>query len=164
MLNSIGAETVTSRAGKEDSRAIRTLFPDPRRQHSNGGFGQRSTSLLAPFSFTTDMRACGEADILRSNRSGLGKPQTGLNDGQQERMIAAAQPFTAVRSGQQRVDLRSREKAYQGRGCRLLGITSTRWISPECCGVSSAAYRKNDRIAVKRRLRLRAPFARVLSK
>ena len=83
MLNRIGAETATARAGKEDSGAIRTLFPDPRRQHGHGGFGQRSTSFLASFSFTTDMRACGEADILLSNRSGLGKPQTGLNDGQQ---------------------------------------------------------------------------------
>jgi hypothetical protein len=42
------------------------------------------------------MRACSEANILLSNRSGLGKLQTGLNDGQPKRMIAAAQPFIAV--------------------------------------------------------------------
>src|ERR1035441_8703240 len=104
MLNRIGAETAAASAGKEDSSAIRTLFPDPRRQHGHGGFGQRSTSFLAPFSFTTDMSAGGEADILLSNRSDLGKPQTGLRLAevtsirQQERMIAAAQPFIAVRS------------------------------------------------------------------
>jgi hypothetical protein len=67
------------------------------------------------------MRACGEADILLSNRSGLGKPQTGLNDGQQKRMIAAAQPFIAVWNCQQRIDLRSREKAHQGTCLPLVG-------------------------------------------
>jgi hypothetical protein len=67
------------------------------------------------------MRACGEADILLSNRSGLGKPQTGLKDGQQKRMIAAAQPFIAVLSCQQRIHLRSREKAHQGACLPLVG-------------------------------------------
>ena len=79
MLNRIGAETTTARAGKEDSGAICTLFPDPCRQHGDGGFGQGGTSFLASFPFTTDMCACCEADILLSNRSGLGKPQPGLN-------------------------------------------------------------------------------------
>jgi hypothetical protein len=39
MLNCVGAEPATARAGKEDSCAIRTLFPDPCRQHGHSGFG-----------------------------------------------------------------------------------------------------------------------------
>ena len=67
------------------------------------------------------MRARGEADVLLSNRSDLGEPQTGLNGGQQKRMIAAPQPRIAVWSCQQRIDLRPGEKAYQRTWLPLVG-------------------------------------------
>jgi hypothetical protein len=48
--------------------------------------------------------------------------------------------------------------------CRFGGIASTRWITAECSGHSSAVYRKKERIAVRRRFRLREALARVFSK
>src|ERR1700674_1857213 len=72
MLNCVSAEPITSHRGEQETCAIIfTLFPDPRRQHNDTGFGQWSTSFLASFTFTSNMRSLTEADVLSSNRGDL---------------------------------------------------------------------------------------------
>jgi hypothetical protein len=38
------------------------LFPNPRCQHNDSGFGERGTSFLPAFSVTTNMSAIAEVD------------------------------------------------------------------------------------------------------
>jgi hypothetical protein len=97
MLDRISAKSTTPRSRKQDSFAIIfTLLPDPRRQHDDSGFGQWSTSFLAPLPFTSNMRSLTEADVLSKNRSDLGEAEACLNKGEEERMIAATQPRISV--------------------------------------------------------------------
>jgi len=89
MLDRVSAEATTLRSGEQDSCAIIfTLLPNPRRQHNDSGFGQWSTSFLAPLSFTSNMRSLAEADILSSNRGDLGEAEAGLNNCQKKRRSA----------------------------------------------------------------------------
>jgi hypothetical protein len=101
MLDRVSAEATTLRSGEQDSCAIIfTLLPDPRRQHDDSGFGQWSTSFLAPLPFTSDVCSLTEADVLSSNRGDLREAEASLNNGEEERMIAAAQPRLSVWSRQ----------------------------------------------------------------
>ena len=101
MLDRVSAEATTLRGGEQDSCAIIfTLLPDPRRQYDDSGFGQWSTSFLAPLSFTSNMRSLTEADVLSSNRGDLGEAEASLNNSEEERMIAATQPCISVWSRQ----------------------------------------------------------------
>jgi|SRR6266567_1000229 len=100
MLDCVSAKPTASHGGEQDSCAIITLLPDPRRQHDDSGFGQWSTSFLAPLPFTSNMRSLIEADVLSSNRGDLGEAEASLNDGEEERMIAATQPRISVWSRQ----------------------------------------------------------------
>jgi hypothetical protein len=102
MLDRISAEATTLRSGEQDSCAIIffTLLPDPRRQHDDTGFGQWSTSFLAPLPFTSNMRSLTEADVLSSNRGDLGEAKARLNNSEEQRMITATQPRISVWSRQ----------------------------------------------------------------
>src|ERR1700745_3304389 len=114
MLDRVSAEPTTSRSGEQDSCAIIfTLFPDPRCQHDDSGFGQWSTSFLPPLPFASNMCSLTEADILSSNRGELGESEAGLNRGQEERMIAATKPCILVWSRQECIDLRPSEETHK---------------------------------------------------
>jgi len=97
MLDRVSAEATTLRSGEQDSCAIIfTLLPDPSRQHDDSGFGQWSTSFLAPLPFTSNVCSLTEADVLSSNRGDLGEAEACLNNSEEERMIAATQPRISV--------------------------------------------------------------------
>jgi hypothetical protein len=76
MLNGVSAEPIPSQIWEQDSCAIFTLFPDPRREHDDSGFGQRSTAFLTSFTFTSNVRSLAETDVLLSNRDDLGEAET----------------------------------------------------------------------------------------
>ena len=80
-------------------------------------------------------------------------------------MVTTSQPCRSIGRRQQRFNLWPREKAYQGTWLSFwLGMASTRCMTPLCAGASSEAYRKNDRMAVRRRLRLLGPLRRSFSR
>ena len=121
MLDRISAESTTPRSREQDSYAIIfTLLPDPRRQHDHSGFGQWSTSFLAPLPFTSNMRSLTEADVLSSNRGDLGEAEACLNNSEEERVIAATQPCISVWNRQECIDLRPSEETHKWTGQRLL--------------------------------------------
>src|SRR5260370_37428966 len=106
MPNCVSAEPIPSHRGEQETYAIIfTLFPDPRRQHNDTGFGQWSTSFLASFTFTSNMRSLTEADVLSSNRGDLGDAEACLDNREEERVIAATQPCIWVWDSQECIDL-----------------------------------------------------------
>jgi hypothetical protein len=122
MLNCVSAEPITSHRGEQETCAIMfTLFPDPRRQHNDTGFGQWSTSFLASFTFTSNMRSLTEADVLSSNRGDLGEAEACLNNSEEERVIAATQPCISVWNRQECIDLRPSEETHKWTGLPFVG-------------------------------------------
>jgi hypothetical protein len=67
------------------------------------------------------MGSRAQADVLLSNRSDFGEPQTGLKDCQEERVIAAAQPSISVRGRQQRIDFEPGKKTHERTRLPLVG-------------------------------------------
>jgi hypothetical protein len=97
-----------------------TEFPRTRTQHSHRRLCQRSAALLAPFSFTTDVSANTKEDILLSQISYLGEPQASLDSGQNDRVIASANPRFLVHRAQEGFDFRSSEVIDQTSGKSLI--------------------------------------------
>src|SRR5436309_14622666 len=113
MLNAIGAQGPTTRAGKQSFGILSALLPDPGFEDRNCRFGQGSTAFLTPLASTTYVCAGTERDVLVAQCRHLRQSETSLNSSEQKRMITAPQPLLSIRCRQQRFDLRSREKTHQ---------------------------------------------------
>jgi hypothetical protein len=61
--------------------------------------------LLAALAVAAQVRAGGERDVGAAQAGELGDAQSGLDHGQQQRVVASAGPALAVGGGQQRSDL-----------------------------------------------------------
>ena len=141
VLHSVSAESFTPRIREQELRWLSSLFFYPGTQHRSRRLRQRRAALLAPFSFTTDVSANTKEDILLSQTSYLGESQASLDSGQKDRVIASTNPGFLVRRAQEGFDFGPSEIIDQTprKSLILYGIASTRWMSPECCGASSAA-------------------------
>jgi hypothetical protein len=95
VLHSVSAESITPRIRKQELRWLSFQFFYPSAQHRHRRLCQRSAARLASFSFTTDVSANTEEDILLSHTSYLGEPQASLDSGQKDCVIASADPIEA---------------------------------------------------------------------
>ena len=75
-------------------------------------------------------------------------------------MIAATRPCGFIGRLEQGIDLRPYQIVNSFMDAALAGMAKTRWIGADWAGNSNAAKRKNERIAVNRRFRLRVPTPR----
>src|SRR6516225_2666334 len=92
ILDGVGTQWATTRAGEQDLRTILSLFLNPRGEHAHGRFRQGGASLFPSFSLTSDMSTRTERDITLSKAGHLGKSQAGLHCGQQQSVVATSQP------------------------------------------------------------------------
>jgi hypothetical protein len=125
VLHSVSAESVTPGVREQELRWLSSQFFYPSTQHRHRWLCQRSAALLAPFSFTTDVSANTEEDILLSQTSYLGEPQASLDSGQKDRVIASTNPGFLVHRAQKGFDFRSSEVI--DRAARALPRSPATW-------------------------------------
>jgi len=121
VLHSVSAESFTPRIREQELRWLSSLVFDPGIQHRRRWLCQRRASLLAPFSFTTDVSANTKEDILLSQTSYLGESQASLDSGQKDRVIASAAPAFLIGCAQEGFDFRSSEVIDQTPGQPFIG-------------------------------------------
>jgi hypothetical protein len=87
--------------------------------------------------------------VVAGQASELGYRQSGLQQGGDHRVVAAADPGGALRDGQQRVWLGAGEPTDVGAG-DAAALDGTRWIVAGSSGARSAAYLNIEWIAARR--------------
>src|ERR1043165_5631392 len=75
VLGGVGAEASAARTGKQKPGVVLALSFHPSDHDRSRGLGERSGSLLAPFTLATDMSADAERDVLRAQAGQLGQTQ-----------------------------------------------------------------------------------------
>src|SRR5260370_21664193 len=79
-------------------------------------FCQRCAALLAAFADHPHVSAGSEDQVRARGGGDLRKPQTRLDSREDKRVVAPSEPGALIRSGEQGIDLWTREKADQGAG------------------------------------------------
>jgi hypothetical protein len=89
-------------------------FAQPGFQYGDRGFRQRSAPFLAALADHADVSTRTDCDILAFEPGHFGQTQTRLYRYQEKRVIAPAEPGALIGSGEQGIDLLTREEADQG--------------------------------------------------
>ena len=156
ILNRIGTQATAMHVGEKCDGVVGRRFLEPALQGRHERLRQRRAALFAAFADTTHMRTDAECNGPPIKPCQLRQPKAGLDRKRQQCMIATSKPRGSIGRVQKRFDLQAVQEMDDLLSSRLLGIASTRWMCALYAGSSKAANRKKDRIAVRRRLRVRA--------
>jgi len=101
----VAAEVAAGPAREERVAGGGVPVGDPRAEQPRGRLRQRGDPLLAALSCAAQVRACVEVGVRAGQRGQLGDAQPGLDGGQEEQVITAAEGRALVGGGEQRVGL-----------------------------------------------------------
>jgi len=116
----IAAEATTSGGGEDGITRFATPFPQPGRQHADGGRRQWSAPLLATLAEAANVGSRPELHVPTGESGELGDPQTGLHRDDEKGVVSTANPTSAVWSRDEGLDL-GRNKELHVRSIGTLG-------------------------------------------
>jgi hypothetical protein len=110
ILDRVGAETAAVDGWEQRRCPAAWWFLQPVLHRSADLACKRGAPFLAAFADASNMRAGAEHDVAAIKAGDLRKAQARLDREEQQHMIAAAQPACSIGRGEDRVDLRARQK------------------------------------------------------
>lgn len=110
------------------------------------------------------MRPSAQLQVLVGQPGELGDAQSGLQGHEEEGLVPSSGPGGLVGAGEQGIGLRLGEEGDDGSVAALGGDGQDPGDDRRVLGVAQAAKRKNDRMAARRALRVRALLCRSISR
>src|SRR5438445_3165749 len=114
ILHAMDGETVAHSTGEQHIPITALRLTQPSFHYSACGSGKRRAAFLAPLAHDAHVSTGAEYDVVAGEPGHLGYAQAGLYGQEKKRVIAPAEPAALVRSSEQGVDFRTREKLDQG--------------------------------------------------
>jgi hypothetical protein len=96
--------------GEEDVSVTSLRFSEPCLEYGAGDFGQRRTTLSSALADHAQVSTDAEHEVLASQAGHLGEAEARLGCCQNEGVISPPGPSTPIRSHEQSIYLRTREK------------------------------------------------------
>ena len=132
VLHAVDGETCALCAGEQHVTTTPLRLTQPDFHHGESGFGDGGAAFFASLADDVDVSAGSEDEVVACEPSHLGYAQTRLDGYKEKGVIAPAKPGALIRSGQQGIDFRTREKLDQGPREALAG---NREHPLDLCGV-----------------------------
>src|SRR6267378_794356 len=139
VLHAVDGETFALGAGEQHVLITPLRLAQPGFHHGACGTGERCAAFLAPLPDDAYVSTSADDDVLAGETSHLGYAQARLYGHEEKGVIAPAKPGALIRSCEQSLDFRTREKLDQGPRETLAGNGED---TLDLCGVVGSLDRR----------------------